>query len=485
MFALQTDTGAEPEADAPAGPRRTSLEHDVGTSKFDLTVSLVNVRGRLTGRLEYDTDLFRPATAQSLGHRYVQVLEAIVADPETRISAIPLLSASEREEEILAWNRTRTPFPRDESVVSLFEAQVARAPSAVAAEYGEERITYAALDASASRLARRLRGLGVARDVVVGVLAEPSIGMLVALVAVLKAGGGYVPLDPHDPPERLRFVVDDAAALVVVAVGESGAPAVGVPVVEVSREGAVETDDHAEPLGAPGGVHSRGRRPAEPPGAEDLAYIIYTSGSTGQPKGVAVDHRAIVRLVTETDYLAFEPGLRDRPARPPVVRRDHLRDLGGAALRRARWSACHVPLSSNRPTWSRRSATRGITSALPDDCALQPGRLDGPRRIRRRPRRAHRRGGVRSGRVPACPRGRGTRAVAARLRPDGVHHLRDVAARERRRELRLDDPDRPSRSPIPRRLRAGRREEPRACGAIGELYLGGDGVAAATGDGRS
>ncbi len=311
MFALQTDTGAEPDPDAPVGPRRTSLEHDVGTSKFDLTVSLVNVRGRLTGRLEYDTDLFRPDTAQSLRDRYVRVLEAIVADPELRLSAIPLLSASEREEEIVAWNRTRTAYPRDESVVSLFEAQVSRAPSAVAAEYGEQRISYAALDASASRLARRLRGLGVQRDVVVGVLAEPSIGMLVSLVAVLKAGGGYVPLDPRDPPERLRFMVDDAAARVVLAVGGTGAPSVGVPVVEVSTDGAADTGDNAEPLEVrPVAVSIPGGTAPEPPGAEDLAYLIYTSGSTGQPKAVAVEHRAIVRLVTETDYLAFQPGLR-------------------------------------------------------------------------------------------------------------------------------------------------------------------------------
>jgi amino acid adenylation domain-containing protein/non-ribosomal peptide synthase protein (TIGR01720 family) len=298
MFALQTEVGAEAEADAaaPPGPQRTSLDHDAGTSKFDLTMSLVNVRGRLTGRLEYDTDLFRPATAQCLADRYIRVLEALAAGTEACISAIPLLSPAEREEEIVTWNRTRTPFPRDESVISLFEAQVARAPSAVAAEYGQERITYAALDASASRLARHLRGLGLARDVVVGVLAKPSIGMLVALVAVLKAGGAYLPLDPGDPLERLRFVIDDARALAVVAVGATG-PHVGVPVVEVTREGAVQEDANADAFET---------RPA--PG--DLAYIIYTSGSTGVPKGVAVEHRAIVRLVTETDYLAFEPGLR-------------------------------------------------------------------------------------------------------------------------------------------------------------------------------
>ncbi len=273
------------------------------TAKFDLAVVVQEGEEGLEAVFEYRRDLFDGETVARMATHYERVLESVVADPTQGVSAVPVLSGGEREQLLVEWNDTTTRYPRDAGVPELFESQVRRTPRAVAVVSDEEQVTYGELDARATALAAQLRALGVGAEVVVGVLLERSVEMVVALLGVLKAGGAYLPLDLAYPPERLRFMLADADAplLLTQARLRERVPAqAGVRVLCLDAEGqepgaeaTVAAEASAAPSGAVTGAH--------------LAYVIYTSGSTGQPKGVCVPHRAIARLVLNTDYLQLAP----------------------------------------------------------------------------------------------------------------------------------------------------------------------------------
>ncbi|MBZ4422258.1 non-ribosomal peptide synthetase [Myxococcus sp. RHSTA-1-4] len=199
-------------------------------------------------------------------------------------------------EALVDWNATRTEFPRDACVHSLFESQAERTPDAVALTAGDVAVTYAELERRANQLARRLVGLGVGPEVRVGVCLERTVDLVVAMLATLKAGGAYVPLDPTHPEERLAFMLADSGAPILLTHGTlgDGLKVPGLLPLDLDTERPVL--DAMSP--------ERMRSTVTP---EGLAYIIYTSGSTGRPKGVAVHHRAIVRLVKETDYVRLTP----------------------------------------------------------------------------------------------------------------------------------------------------------------------------------
>ncbi len=269
---------------------------DTGTAKFDLTLALQPSAAGLAATAEYATDLFDAATIDRLLAHFEVLLAAIVADPAARVADLPLLAAGEREQ-LAAWNRTATGYPREATIPALFAEQARRAPGALAVVAGEEALTYGELAARAGGLARRLRAAGVGEEVLVVLLLERSAGMVVAALAVLAAGGAYVPLDPKDPAERLRYVLADTGAPVVVARG-------GLP-EGISGEGfrTLLLDDLEE-------LAEAGPEILDTADPGNLAYVTYTSGSTGRPKGVAVPHQAVARLVRETDYLQLAPGDR-------------------------------------------------------------------------------------------------------------------------------------------------------------------------------
>ena len=205
------------------------------------------------------------------------------------------LVGAERHRILVEWNDTAAPFPSTQGVHHLVEAQVARTPDATAVTDAGASLSYAGLDARAGRLAGHLRSLGVGPEVVVGLCVERSVEMVVALLGILKAGGAYLPLDPDYPAERLRFMLDDSGASVVVTEEDLLAwlPATAAAVVCLDRDRAVIDQQPAE-------------RPDRPFDPAQLAYLIYTSGSTGVPKGVQVTHRSVVNLLTST---AERPGL--------------------------------------------------------------------------------------------------------------------------------------------------------------------------------
>jgi len=274
MFVLQN---APVERLELQGLTLSPLEVENVTAKFDLTLWMEETQTGMRGALEYNADLFDRATIVRMAGHFQTLLEGIVADPEGRVSDLPLLTAEEENQLLVTWNNTRSDYPHERCVHELFEAQVAGRPDAVAVVFGQERLTYRELNCRSNQLAHRLRSLGVGPEVLVGILMERSFEMVVGLLGVLKAGGAYVPLDPGYPRERLAFMLSDARVSVLLTQKRLRGvlPEHGTRVLCLDsdwRKIAEECEDN--PVS--------GVRP------ENLAYVIYTSGSTGRPKGVMI-----------------------------------------------------------------------------------------------------------------------------------------------------------------------------------------------------
>jgi amino acid adenylation domain-containing protein len=265
---------------------------------FDVTLDVKEVGKELYGELKYDASLFRRDTMERMEANFQALLDGIAADPRRRVSQLPLLSAAEKRLVLVDWNATEHDFPRELCVHELFEARAQETPGAIAVRSHDGALTYAELDARANRLAHRLRRDGVGNDQPVGILHQRSTRMLVGMLGILKAGGGYVPLDPDYPADRLQYMVENSGLRLVVtesALAER-ITAPGVTRVLLDAEADALAQESAEPV-----PESAGR-------PDDLAYLIYTSGSTGRPKGVEVLHRGVVNCLNATGrLLGFRP----------------------------------------------------------------------------------------------------------------------------------------------------------------------------------
>jgi amino acid adenylation domain-containing protein len=297
IFNLQT----APAEEAASGGL-TVTPDDVGKqTRFDLEFHLWDTPEGIVGPLLYNTDLFDEPTIGRLLQHYQTLLEGIVANPETRLAELPLLSEAERAQ-LWEWNETKSEYGREQCIQQLVEAQAARRPEALAVVYGAEQLSYGELNRRANQLAHYLRRRGVGAEVRVGVLLERSVELVVALLGILKAGGAYLPLDSSYPVQRLRYMLEDAGVrLVLTERGQAELEAAG----EASE--VIYLDESWEQLGQQSEAN-----PELVTNSENLAYVIYTSGSTGQPKGVEVTHRAINRLVSNTNYVQL--GERERVA---------------------------------------------------------------------------------------------------------------------------------------------------------------------------
>ncbi|HYP53657.1 MAG TPA: MupA/Atu3671 family FMN-dependent luciferase-like monooxygenase, partial [Pyrinomonadaceae bacterium] len=294
FFILQNAPAAELKLQ---GLSLSPLRFDGDVSKFDLTLALEADGGGLSGSVEYNTDLFDAATIARLAEHFRTLLEAAASRPDTRVSELPLLSGDERARLLVEWNDTRAEFPEGTCLHELFEQKAAETPHAPAVVFEDESLTYAELNARANKLARHLRALGAGPETRVGIYAERSIEMAVALLGVLKSGGAYVPLDPSYPKERLALMLEDAGLSVLLTQKRLAAslPATDARVVRLDADRELIDAESAE-------NPTRAARP------ENAAYVIYTSGSTGRPKGVMVTHRNVVNFCTGMDACVEREG---------------------------------------------------------------------------------------------------------------------------------------------------------------------------------
>src|SRR2546422_5599363 len=198
----------------------TPVKRESDTAKFDLTLFVTETEAGLVCWLEYNTDLFEENTVRQLLEHFEMLLRGVAATPERRIAELPMLKETERQQLLVEWNDTRAGFPTGRCIHELFEAQAEKTPAAIALVCGEDRLTYRELNARANQLARYLQRLGVGPEKRVGVCLRRSIEMVIAVLAALKAGGTYVPLDPAYPEERLAFTLSDADASVLLSDAE-------------------------------------------------------------------------------------------------------------------------------------------------------------------------------------------------------------------------------------------------------------------------
>ncbi|HYG35059.1 MAG TPA: amino acid adenylation domain-containing protein, partial [Clostridia bacterium] len=292
MFAVQNSLLEQIEL---PGVRFQFLEVQSTTSKFDLTLVLQETSRGLVANVEYNSDLFEADTVTRLLQHFETLLHGIVAVPYQRLSELPLLTAAERHQLLVEWNNTATEYPHDKSIQELFEAQVERTPDATAVVFGSQAMTYRELNGRANQVANYLRQFGICPDVPVGLCMRRSGDMVVGLLAILKAGGAYVPLDSTYPKERVAFMLADTRAPVVLT------QQCLLSQVPCEQAKVICLDGDWELIAR----ESRSNPPLAA-GPESLAYITYTSGSTGQPKGVAVPHRAVIRLVINTNYIQLD-----------------------------------------------------------------------------------------------------------------------------------------------------------------------------------
>jgi amino acid adenylation domain-containing protein len=285
--------GLTPFALRDTGPRMKfadltfeSLALDLGAAQFDLTLAAAEIEDRLELALEYNVDLVDAATIDRLLDHFRTLLESIVDEPESPIASLKLVSAAERELLLSTWATHPAAPPSAETVTQLFEAQVSRNPHSPALIFADQHVTYGTLNARADRLAERLAKLGVGPESKVGLSLPRSIEMMVGIFGILKAGGAYVPLDPDYPSERLEFLLADAQIDILVTLERLRGRFANCVGRVVALDSTLGTGADGATLGVTSGTVSS--RPAR---GENLAYVIYTSGSTGAPKGVMITHR--------------------------------------------------------------------------------------------------------------------------------------------------------------------------------------------------
>ncbi|MFD6889360.1 amino acid adenylation domain-containing protein [Streptomyces sp. NPDC059957] len=280
------------------------------TSLVDLNMVLTETGDGVEGMIDYAAALFDPGTMERLALHFRTLAAAFAADPATPVGDARLLSDGELGR-LKLWNDTGSPYPREESLAALFARRADRTPDAPALVHGGTRLTYRGLDRASDLLAGRLRELGIGVGDRVALHMDRHPGVVLGMLAAVKAGAAYVPLDPAHPVDRRRQVLAEAGVRAVLtadgedsfaAEGTGGAAGANVPVLELATlldPQALEAAEHGAPPSA-----------ADAAGPDDLAYVMYTSGSTGVPKGIGITHRNIARLVLGTRYASFAEGDR-------------------------------------------------------------------------------------------------------------------------------------------------------------------------------
>ena len=255
-------------------------------SKFDLTFFINESSGGLQCSVQYCTDLFREESITRMITHFRQLVSTISLAPHRRIGSLCMLTESEQQQLLVGFNQVSVTYPKEKSIVDLFEEQAAKTPDALALLFDDERLTYRALNERSNQLAHYLRNMGIQEDSLVPLCVERSHYMIIGILGILKAGGAYVPMEPDFPQDRKSFVLKDTNASIVVSTQESSST------LSFSDIDIVEIDSLFSPVKVqPLHNVSSSLKP------HHLAYVIYTSGSTGRPKGVMIEHRNLVDYV--------------------------------------------------------------------------------------------------------------------------------------------------------------------------------------------
>jgi amino acid adenylation domain-containing protein len=282
MFVLQN---APQENLTVSGLRLEPIAPESSIAKFDLTLSMMETNQGLTGLFEYNTDLFEQATIERMIGHLKTLLTGIVENPYQQIGELPLLTEAEKQR-FIAWNDTATDYPRDKTIIDLFEEQVEKTPTNIAVEFEDKQLTYQELNSRVNQLAHYLQTLGVKSEILVGICVERSLEMIVGTLGILKAGGAYVPLEPTYPKDRLVFMLKDSQIQILVTQQHLLAIFAKHKLLSI-----VCLDSDWQAISQKSKENSTSLvTPA------NLAYVIYTSGSTGKPKGVMLEHRGLCNL---------------------------------------------------------------------------------------------------------------------------------------------------------------------------------------------
>lgn len=268
----------------------TPLEAKMEAVQVDLTVIWLENEGRLRFHFEYATQLFKEETIRRLATYYENLLQEVVADATRPIGLISMNHAEEKQRSLYEWNQTQVDYPQEKLVHQWFEEQAEQHPDRIAAVYGQHSLTYRQLNTRANQLARHLLAYQLAPDQAVGILVPRSLDMLTSMLAVLKAGAAYVPMDPEHPTERVAYMMEDSGATVLLTSVES------VSITSLRFTGAVV--DVSDPALYSGDADNIALAGKELLASHHLAYILYTSGSSGKPKGVMVEHRNVTNYIT-------------------------------------------------------------------------------------------------------------------------------------------------------------------------------------------
>lgn len=274
------------------------LQVESGTAKYDLTLMMEETEAGIIAEFEYNQDLFDRATIRRMVGHFQTLLQGIVAEPCQPLSALPLLTETEKQQVLVGWNQTALEYPPECCIHQLFESQVERTPDAIAMVFEQRHLTYRELNDRANQVAHYLQTLGVGPEVIVGICLERSLDMVVGLLGILKAGGSYVPLDPAYPPDRLSYMIEDSQLPVLLTQHALRTQFSTQPVQVVCLDTDWSAIAQLPTENVTSGV-----------GADNLAYTIYTSGSTGKPKGVQICHHTAVNFLNS---MRRQPGLTEQ-----------------------------------------------------------------------------------------------------------------------------------------------------------------------------
>jgi amino acid adenylation domain-containing protein len=258
------------------------LEFDPSIAKFDLSIDIEEKSEGLLCLFEYNTDLFEDGTISRMAGHFQTLLQGIAANPDKKLSKLPILTDAEKHKLLVEWNNTQREYPKNQCIHQLFEEQVEKTPDNIALVYKDKKLTYRELNEKANQLARVLREKGVKPDVIVAIMVHSSLEMIIGLLGILKAGGACLPVDPDFPEDRIKFMLEDSNATLLLSqqsLADNKWPVKEVIILDSDNLYRGDTSN-------PGNINT----------SNNLAYIMYTSGSTGKPKGVMIEHRSAVNF---------------------------------------------------------------------------------------------------------------------------------------------------------------------------------------------